>query len=101
MKPEEMSEQALLEQLIEECGELVQSAAKRLRILRGESPTPVTLEENEKNLREELSDVELLIFIYGRKNVSSSLEIEMTKYKRWRERLNECVHEIPCKKNDH
>ena len=33
-----LSEEALLEQLVEECGELVQAAAKRLRIYRGEKP---------------------------------------------------------------
>ena len=36
MKILDMSEESLLEQMIEESAELIQAAAKRLRIIRGE-----------------------------------------------------------------
>lgn len=52
-----LSEEALIEQLVEECGELVQAGAKRLRILRGENPSPKSLIDNGHDLMEELVDV--------------------------------------------
>lgn len=87
--PTDMSEEALLEQLIEESGELIQAAAKRLRILRGESPTPVTLEKNMDALIEELADVECCTFAYETKlklrhNITTRYYEKMN---RWTERL--------------
>ena len=90
----EMSEEALLEQMVEECGELVQAAAKRLRILRGESPTPVTLQENDEALKEEMADVRLCTSIYLEKRSLESYEYAEDVYSllgrkkaRWEERL--------------
>lgn len=88
----DLSEECLLEQLIEECGELVQAAAKRLRILRGQSPTPVTLEDNMEDLTEEIADVSLCIDAYKGKAVCEKnvCLIYLQKAKRWTDRLNVC-----------
>lgn len=48
---------AMLEQMAEEATELAQAALKLSRILRGENPTPVTLDEAEKHVIEEYTDV--------------------------------------------
>lgn len=90
MTPVEMSEEALLEQLIEESGELIQAAAKRLRILRGESPTPVTLEKNMDAIIEEMADVTCCTSVYEEKmhlrhRISQSY---FSKMERWNLRLN-------------
>ena len=90
MTPVEMSEEALLEQLIEESGELIQVAAKRLRILRGESPTPVTLEKNMTALIEEMADVECCTSVYETKmHIRNSITHSyFDKMDRWNMRLN-------------
>lgn len=89
MKIIEMSEEAILEQVIEEAGELVQAAAKRLRILRGESPTPVTLKDNFGNLIEEMADVRLCIDVTTEKLMARHEVAEMYREKeeRWENRL--------------
>lgn len=89
MKIIEMSEEAILEQVIEEAGELVQAAAKRLRILRGESPTPVTLKDNFGNLIEEMADVRLCIDVTTEKLMARQEVSEMYREKeeRWENRL--------------
>ena len=91
MKIIDMSEDSLLEGLIEECSELIQAAAKRLRIMRGESPTPVTLAENEAHLIEELADAELNIQMIVKKlGAQSEVDtIYLDKLKRWEKRLKE------------
>ena len=52
-----IGEPALLEQLAEEATELAKAALKKARILRGENPTPVTLEKAGADLMEEFTDV--------------------------------------------
>lgn len=91
MTPVEMSEEALLEQLIEESGELIQAAAKRLRILRGESPTPVTLEKNMTAIIEEMADVECCTSVYETKmHIRHSITHSyFEKMERWNIRLNQ------------
>lgn len=85
------SEETLLEQLIEEAGELVQAAAKRLRIKRGESPTPVTIEQNKEDLIEELADVSLCArAVMNKLHINSKVMlIQDEKEDRWTERLKE------------
>ena len=50
---------ALYEQLAEECNELSQACLKKARKLRGENYTPKTMDEIDKNLEEEYTDVQL------------------------------------------
>lgn len=47
-----IGEPAVLEQLAEECTELAQSALKLARKIRGENPTPKSLEECKASLQE-------------------------------------------------
>ena len=79
-----LSEAALYEGLAEEATELAKEALKVARILRGESPTPVTLGEACSNVREEYTDVELYAAIVG---LSVNFEQMMRKSERWVERL--------------
>ena len=48
---------AMYEQLAEECTELAKAALKMARVIRGENPTPKTVEEVRTNLIEEVTDV--------------------------------------------
>lgn len=52
-----IGEAAMLEQLAEEAAELAKAALKKARILRRENPTPVGLDEADKSLIEEYTDV--------------------------------------------
>lgn len=79
-----IGEAALLEQLAEEASELSKAALKKARILRGENPTPVTLEQADEDLIEEYTDV-----------IHCSIELQLlfdgpqidTKQKRWLNRI--------------
>ena len=86
--------EAILEQLIEEAGELIQASAKRLRIMRGTNPTPITYKENTESLQEEIADVQLCIDLViqamNYDNTETQKNIELTKQRklsRWLERL--------------
>jgi len=48
---------ALLEQLAEESTELAKAALKQARIIRGDNPTPVTLDDAISDVIEEFTDV--------------------------------------------
>lgn len=85
---------AVLEQLIEELGELVQASAKHLRIMRGRNPTPITREENIKNLEEEIADVQLCIDLtilamhLDKTKTQENIDfIKQQKLSRWLDRL--------------
>ena len=54
---EEIGEAALLEMMAEECVEAAHAALKLARLVRAENPTPVTMEEAMKVVREEYTDV--------------------------------------------
>lgn len=87
---ERLSEEALLEQLIEECGELIQASAKRLRIIRGENYTPLGREANFEGLVEELADVTVCMNAYSHKtdiDPGHFGKIRESKKERWLSRL--------------
>lgn len=77
---------AVYEQLAEECSETAKAALKCARILRGENPTPVTLEEAQKNLIEEYTDVRL---VADDLNLHPNPVTRNEKFKRWYDRLTE------------
>lgn len=56
----DISTPALLELMAEECTELAHASLKLARVLRGDNPTPRTIEECEQKLVEELADVRLV-----------------------------------------
>lgn len=83
---------ATLELCAEECVELAHAALKMARKLRGENPTPKSMETILEDLTEELGDVQInidKILEYGivpKKDVDAVKEY---KQKRWEERLRE------------
>lgn len=80
------SKAALYELLAEEAAELSHAAAKAGRILRGEVPTPNTLEKAEANVLEEYADVEVVLEVM---DVYADPEMEEFKMNRWAQRLKE------------
>ena len=52
-----IGEAALYEQMAEECTELAQALLKKARKLRGNNPTPLTMEEIDASIEEEYTDV--------------------------------------------
>jgi NTP pyrophosphatase (non-canonical NTP hydrolase) len=83
---EMIGEAAMLEQLAEEAAELAKAALKKARILRRENPTPVGLDEADKSLIEEYTDVV---------QCAKELQLEWdllqvyNKHERWMKRLRE------------
>lgn len=60
-----LSRTEILAQLAEECSELAQAALKLRRAIRGDNPTPVTVDEAEAKVTEEVADVLLCIMAAG------------------------------------
>lgn len=86
MMIEKIGEAAMLEQLAEECTELAKAALKKARILRGENPTPVTIEGAEPNLIEEYTDVSMCC---AELRLSADESMKAYKQNRFLERWNE------------
>ena len=82
----EIGKAAALEQLAEEATELAQAALKYARKLRGENPTPKTLEEIKANLIEEFTDVTLCADVLG---LQHDWMMKEQKFKRWEEWIKE------------
>lgn len=75
----------LLEQLAEEASELAQAALKLIRAVEySNNPTPITLQEAEVGLDEELHDVLAVASLLG---IIEYDDDENPKWKRWAERL--------------
>lgn len=81
---EEIGLAAALEQLAEESTELAQAALKYARKLRGNNPTPKTIEELEADLIEEFTDVTVCAMCL---NLCADYNIMYSKMKRWEERI--------------
>ena len=80
----------LLEQAAEECNELSHACLKMARKMRGENPTPKTMEEIRADITEEIADVLLCIEYLDDAGIFDSHAIEgiMTeKQMRWIRRL--------------
>lgn len=60
-----LSRTEILAQLAEECSELAQAALKLRRAIRGDNPTPITVDEAEAKVTEEVADVLLCIMVAG------------------------------------
>ena len=71
---------AIYEQLAEEASELAQAALKKSRKLRGENYTPKSMEEIDKALEEEVTDVDLCLDVL---NLAGSSELRSKKLDRW------------------
>ncbi len=81
---EHVSEPARLMQFAEECNEAAQAALKVARILDGTNPTPCTLEEERRKLREELGDVLNAAAVLG---IEPEKEEQEKKTLRWWSRI--------------
>lgn len=79
-----ISEASLYENLAEECTELAKAALKKARKLRGENPTPKTIEEIDSNIEEEIADVSVCLFVL---DLGSELDEFYRKLTRWCERI--------------
>lgn len=85
-----LSTPAVMEQLAEECTELGKAALKAARIMRGENPTPMLLEDALENLVEESADVHVCLVVLGQQGYWYPAEgTEARKMQRWEERLHE------------
>lgn len=85
---EKLGKEELLNQLEEECAELIQAASKVKRARKG--LTPVTEENSLAMLAEEMADVQLLLLMVGHEekiNDDKLTEIISHKAVRWHERL--------------
>lgn len=81
-----ISEATLYENLAEECTELAKAALKKARKLRGENPTPKTIEEIDADIDEELTDVKVCLFVL---DLGSTLNNFYRKLTRWCDRIKE------------
>lgn len=82
----------ILCQLAEEASELAKAALKLRRAIDGCNPTPVTRDEAEKMLEEEIADVEVCLNVLGYhtdEHLLTQSEIMQEKLERWRNRLME------------
>jgi NTP pyrophosphatase (non-canonical NTP hydrolase) len=80
--------EGLLCQLAEEASELAQAALKLRRTIVPGNPTPVTKEEAEAAVLEEVADVLLLIGILGILDDSDEIfQIQTRKMERWLNRI--------------
>lgn len=79
---------AALEQLAEECCELGKAALKLSRIMRGENPTPVSIEVAQSDFAEEAGDVTLVLNLLQRHGLRIANQRQQTdKMVRWISRL--------------
>lgn len=90
-----LSEEDILCQIAEEAAELEQAALKLRRAITGTNPTPMSMEEAEKNLIEEYGDTAVAYVAYSIKHdlidrkYVDILEKSNTKYSRWAQRIKE------------
>lgn len=92
----EIGAPALLEQCAEECSELSQFCLKMSRVLRGENPTPKTVDDVRPDMIEEMADV-LLTIDYAMHSCNIEMDdlkdIIVQKQIRWVKRYNESIKE--------
>ena len=87
---DEISKPVILEQCAEECAELNHACLKMARKLRGENPTPKTIEEINDNLEEEIADVLVCIGVIVESGLISMEDVEpliCDKRYRWEKRI--------------
>ena len=85
-----VSEATLYENLAEECTELAKAALKKARKLRGENPTPKTIEEIDNDIDEELADVHVCMYVLG---LGCEIDEFYRKIARWCDRI-EKLHNL-------
>ena len=92
---ETLSDEDILCQIAEEAAELAKAALKLRRAMTRTDPTPMSMEEAEKNLIEEYGDSVVACVAYFMKHdfidrkYADILEKSNTKYSRWAQRIKE------------
>lgn len=80
-----IGEQELLLGLVEECGELIKAVVKYHRAQSQANPTPVSSEEAQRNIIEEIADVQCylqqLLEIDDWMRVADMIELKMERWK--------------------
>ncbi len=104
MMEEDIGRPAMFEQLAEECCELAHASLKVARVLREENPTPISIEEAERNFIEESADVDLIktymdlymdyISMSNDESIKMYHDFTDVKLERWRHRLKEQNNKI-------
>ena len=90
MSIKNLSEPVRLEQLAEEAAELAHAALKLSRILRGESPTPVSEAEARETLVREIADVMVCVDALTDTRMLRDIGTKCTEKKdRWERRLDQ------------
>lgn len=87
-----VSREELLAQLAEECMELGHAAMKLRRVISGTNPTPVTADDAEDSVREEIADVLVVVNLLEAWNLVETTDMEIDhmmemKQARWARRL--------------
>ncbi|MCD8340626.1 MAG: hypothetical protein LUC87_00535 [Clostridiales bacterium] len=84
-----LTEPEILCQLAEEAAELAQAALKLRRVLDGTNPTPVTEEDAQAHLLEEIADINNCLFyiINDAESYEKIAEYQREKAQRWLTRL--------------
>ena len=91
----EIGVSALLEQTAEECVELAQACLKLSRKMRGENPTPATLDELNSKVTEEFADVANCMREMLKGNIVPYTEVTViaeSKMERWKKRIEEDIN---------
>ena len=87
---EKLDQPELLAQLAEEATELAQAALKLRRAITNINPTPVSAEDAQEDLEEEIADVLLCIRAAGFSNHPAKYAGAMvSKARRWKKRLEQ------------
>ena len=88
-----IGKRAAYEALAEESSELTQASLKVIRSLGlAGNPTPVTFEEAQDNLREEMRDVLACLYVLGVKIPDVKELVLCEKSMRWQKRLEKFLH---------
>lgn len=85
-----IGEAAAYEQLAEECSELCKAALKKVRYLCDENPTPLTIQEIDSSVIEELTDIKLVLNTIG---IRPNDQIYIQKLNRWANRVQGGLNE--------
>lgn len=86
----DISYATLYEQLAEECNELAQVCIKKSRYLRKENPPRKTINEINKSLTEEITDIDLVCRLL---DIYPDMDIMASKSERWAKILEEANNE--------
>lgn len=85
-----LSQRAIILQLVEEASELSAATSKLLRVMDGENPSPVSLEEARDHVLEECGDVMNCIELtITPEEYASVVDRRVRKFERWAKRIAE------------